>query len=43
MIKDIGSGLSDTRIGFVKLTNLVINKEISKVIIEHKDRLTRFQ
>lgn len=43
IIKDIGSGLSDTRIGFVKLTNLVINKEISKVIIEHKDRLTRFQ
>jgi len=43
IIKDIGSGLSDTRMGFVKLTNLVVNKEISKVIIEHKDRLTRFQ
>lgn len=43
IIKDVGSGLSDTRIGFVKLTNLVINKKISKIIIEHKDRLARFQ
>lgn len=43
IIKDVGSGLSDTRTGFVKLTNLVINKKISKIIIEHKDRLTRFQ
>ena len=43
IIKDVGSGLSDTRAGFVKLTNLVINKKITKIIIEHKDRLTRFQ
>lgn len=43
IIKDVGSGLSDTRNGFIKLTNLVIDKKISKVIIEHKDRLTRFQ
>lgn len=43
IIKDVGSGLSDTRNGFVKLTNLVINKKITKIIIEHKDRLTRFQ
>lgn len=43
IIKDVGSGLSDTRTGFVKLTNLVINKKITKIIIEHKDRLTRFQ
>lgn len=43
IIKDVGSGLSDTRNGFVKLTNLVIDKKITKVIIEHKDRLTRFQ
>ncbi len=42
-IKDVGSGLSDTRVGFLKLINLIINKEINKVIIEHKDRLTRFQ
>jgi excisionase family DNA binding protein len=43
IIKDVGSGLSDTRSGFLKLTNLVINKKITKIIIEHKDRLTRFQ
>lgn len=43
IISDIGSGLNDKRIGFVKLCNLVINKKITKVIIENKDRLTRFQ
>lgn len=43
IIKDVGSGLSDTRAGFVKLSNLVINKKITHVIIENKDRLTRFQ
>jgi excisionase family DNA binding protein len=43
IIKDVGSGLSDSRSGFIKLTNLVIDKKISKIIIEHKDRLTRFQ
>jgi len=43
IIKDVGSGLSDTRSGFNKLFDLVIEKKISKVIVEHKDRLTRFQ
>ncbi len=43
IIKDVGSGLSDTRTGFNKLSNLVINKKITKVVIENKDRLTRFQ
>lgn len=43
IIKDIGSGLSDTRVGFIKLSNLIISKKINKVIIEHRDRLTRFQ
>jgi len=43
IIKDVGSGLSDTRSGFLKLTNLVINKKITRLVIEHKDRLTRFQ
>ena len=43
IIKDMGSGLNDKRKGFIKLCNLVVNKKISKVIIEHKDRLTRFQ
>jgi len=43
IIKDVGSGLNDTRNGLNKLINLVIDKKINKVIIEHKDRLTRFQ
>lgn len=43
IIKDVGSGLSDLRAGFIKLSNLVIEGKISKIIIEHKDRLTRFQ
>lgn len=43
IIKDIGSGLNDKRNGFVKLCELVINKKINKVVIENKDRLTRFQ
>ena len=43
IIKDCGSGLNDKRNGFVKLTDLIINGKINKVIIEHRDRLTRFQ
>ena len=39
----MGSGLNDKRKGFVKLCKLVIDKKINKIIIEHKDRLTRFQ
>lgn len=43
IIKDMGSGLNDKRKGFLKLCNLVVDGKIDKVIIEHKDRLTRFQ
>lgn len=43
VIKDIGSGLNDKRKGFVKLCKLVVEGKIDKVVIEHKDRLTRFQ
>jgi predicted site-specific integrase-resolvase len=43
IIKDIGSGLNDKRIGFIKLCDLVTDRKINKVIIENKDRLTRFQ
>lgn len=43
IIKDCGSGLNDKRSGFIQLTNLVIEGKVNKVIIEHKDRLTRFQ
>ncbi len=43
IIGDVGSGLNDKRKGFSKLCDMVINREVNKVIIEHKDRLTRFQ
>lgn len=43
IIKDVGSGLNDNRSGFVKLTDLIIAHKVNKLIIEHKDRLTRFQ
>lgn len=42
-IKDMGSEINDKRKGFMKLCNLVVKQEIDKVVIEHKDRLTRFQ
>lgn len=43
IIKDVGSGLNDNRSGFVKLTDLVIQGKVNKLVVEHKDRLTRFQ
>lgn len=43
IIKDCGSGLNDKRQGFLQLMELVTKGKINKVIIEHKDRLTRFQ
>ena len=38
-IEEVGSGLNDNR---KKLLNLFSNKAATKVVIEHKDRLTRF-
>ena len=43
IIKDCGSGLNDKRQGFVQLTDLIVKGKVNKIIIEHKDRLTRFQ
>lgn len=43
IIKDVGSGLNDRRKGFVQLCNLVVSGKINRVVLEHKDRLTRFQ
>ena len=43
IIKDCGSGLNDKRQGFVQLTDLIVKGKVNTVIIEHKDRLTRFQ
>ena len=43
IIKDCGSGLDDKRNGFTQLTDLIVKGKVNKVVIEHKDRLTRFQ
>lgn len=43
IIKDVGSGLNDNRNGFIRLTDLIIQGKVNKLIVEHKDRLTRFQ
>lgn len=43
IIKDVGSGLNDKRLGFQHLIDLVVKRKVSKVIVEYKDRLTRFQ
>jgi len=42
ILKDIGSGLNEERKSFQKLLKMVMNKEVSKVIITCPDRLTRF-
>jgi len=38
-IKETGSGLNDNR---QKLNNIIKDKNYNKIIVEHKDRLTRF-
>jgi len=42
ILKDIGSGLKEDRRNFKRLLKMVMNKEVSKVIIAYPDRLTRF-
>lgn len=39
VIKEVGSGLNDER---RKLNSLFLDKKVTKVVVEHKDRLTRF-
>ena len=43
ILEDVGSGLSGLRPKLKTLFELVKEQKISKVVIEHKDRLTRFQ
>jgi len=42
ILKDVGSGLKEDRRSFQKLLRMVMNKEVSKVIVAYPDRLTRF-
>jgi len=39
---EVGSGMNDSRSKLHQLMRLVFDKKISRVIIEHKDRLSRF-
>lgn len=39
VVTEIGSGLNDNR---PKLENLLIDKDIDTIVVEHKDRLARF-
>ena len=42
ILKDISSGLKEDRRNFQKLLKMVMDKEISKVVIAYPDRLARF-
>lgn len=42
IFSDIASGMNEDRKGLDRLMEMVINGEISEVIISHKDRLSRF-
>jgi len=40
---EVGSGMSDNRSKLLQLFKLIESREVNKVIVENKDRLTRFQ
>ena len=42
IFSDIGSGMNEKRPGLISLMNEIVQNKISKVVISHKDRLTRF-
>lgn len=42
ILQDVGSGMSDTRPSLRKLFKMVDSCQIDRVVVEHKDRLTRF-
>ena len=42
VITDVASGLNEERSGLQKLFNLVVGKQVDVVVVEFRDRLTRF-
>ena len=42
VIEEVGSGMTDTRPKMLRLFELAVKGEIGRVVIEHKDRLARF-
>ena len=42
VIKEVGSGLNDNRKQFHSLLKAVLNRQVGRIFINYKDRLTRF-
>jgi len=42
LYKDIGSGLNDNRSGFKSLIRRISRGDVTRIVIEYKDRVTRF-
>lgn len=42
VFEEVGSGMTDTRAKMLRLFELATKGEISRVVVEHKDRLARF-
>jgi len=42
IITDMGSGINYNKVGLNRLINKVINEEVDRIVILHKDRLLRF-
>ena len=42
VLEDVGSGMSENRPRFRKLFKLINEHKIDRVVVEHKDRLSRF-
>ncbi|ARM76677.1 IS607 family transposase [Acidianus manzaensis] len=42
VISDVSSGLNMKRKGFQKLLRMILNNEVSKIVVTYKDRLVRF-
>lgn len=42
VFEEVGSGMTDTRAKMLRLFELAVKGEIGRVVVEHKDRLARF-
>ncbi|BCZ18871.1 hypothetical protein NHP190012_05130 [Helicobacter sp. NHP19-012] len=42
MIQDLGSGMNYYKKGLTKLLNLILESQVKRLVLTHKDRLLRF-
>jgi putative resolvase len=42
VISESGSGLNETRRGYLKLIDLILGGKIERIVVEHRDRIARF-